>query len=248
MLTPRPPRKNAPSGLQTSERAASRMRTNIKKVLHRADAVDISEGRVAYYRYREVCCRVAERYGYPVESIIACFAALSPNLDYRGNVRSLLSVVEGHKAGRPVETIKTAGYNACRDRAYSYLSGVSFWDTVHGPKIRAFYQNILHPMSAEYVTIDGHAVNIVYGKVRPLKEVVRSKWKYPVVAEAYKVVAAKHGLIPNQLQAITWFTWKRINNIVYTAPQLHLFDDRQNDFWQTLLTYENVRAYDGYTD
>lgn len=222
-----------------------RLERNIRKVLDRADEIDINEGRVAYYRYREVCARVANQYGYPLEKVIACFAALSPNLDYRGNLRSLLSVIDGHASGRPASSITTAGYNHCRDRAYSYLSDVSFLDTVKGPKIRSFYHNILNPLDASYVTIDGHAVNITKGKVMPLKSVAAKSFNYELIATAYKAVAHRTGLVPNQLQAITWFTWKRINNIVYTPPQLGLFEDRTQDLWRTVLMLDDLKPY-GY--
>lgn len=217
---------------------------NVKHVLANASPVEISEGRVAYYRYREVCKRVADRYGYPLHKVVACFAALSPNLDYFGNVRSLLSVVDGHARNIPVNRITTSGYNHCRDRAYSYLSDVSFEDTVKGLKIRNFYHNILYPLSAEYVTIDGHAINICLAKKRLLKEASISKTGYEEAANVYKRVATFVHLLPHQVQAITWLAWRRMHGIQNPDGQLHLFVDRTNDMYRTLSIIDEVTPYE----
>lgn len=218
-------------------------RENILKVLDRADEVDREEGKVAYPRYNEVLGEIAGLYGYPLPAVIACFAALSPNNDYVGNLRSAVSVLVGHRAGVPVQEIKVSTYNHCRDRAYTYLSGVSFLDTVVGKKIRSFYLNILDPLDPEPVTIDGHAINIWRGERLPLKTVAHGTTRYEIVATDFRAVAQEAGLLPNQLQAITWFTWKRVHRIIYGGRQLELFTDRSGDFWRTLRRPEDIKPY-----
>lgn len=217
---------------------------NLMRVLEQADSIDLAEGRLAYSRYNEVCRRIAERYDYELEKTIAVFAALSPNNDYRGNIRSTLSVIEGHKTGKSLGRIKISTYNHCRDRAFSYLEGVDFLGTVKGEKIRSFYLNILNPLNPSPVTIDGHAVNAWRGERVNLKTVVRERgFKYDEVADDFRTVAQIALMLPNQLQATIWFTWKRIHRIIYKPRQLHLFRDVSEDFWQTLTTFEDVCAY-----
>jgi hypothetical protein len=213
---------------------------NILKILDQADAVDINEGRVAYFRYLEVCRQIADRYGYDLPLVVAVVAATSPNCDYRGNLRSALTIIDAHKNGIPFERITVSSYRQCGERAYSYLDGVDFLGTVKGPKIRAFYTNIMYPLDPHPVTIDGHAINIWRGKRIRLNQI--KTFKYEAVAEDYREAARRVRLLPNQLQAITWFTWKRINKIIYN-PQPNFFTHKPDDFWQTLGTFDGLEPY-----
>jgi hypothetical protein len=205
---------------------------NIKRVLDLADSVDIDEGRLSFFRYHEVLRNMSAHYGVDFQTTVAIFCALSPNSDYRGNLRSTASVIAGHLAGIDRDRIRVATYNHCRDRAFEYLNGTSFLATVRGPKIRSFYLNIINPMDPDPVTIDGHAVNIWRGRRKNLKSVV-GDFRYKHVAGEYRDVARRVGLLPNQVQAITWFAWKRIHRILYPGEQLKLFGD-PGDRWETL--------------
>jgi hypothetical protein len=216
---------------------------NVIKILNRADETDISEGRVSYFRYNEVLRNLAEHYGAPFPETIAVFAALSPNNDYQGNLRSAASVLAGYKSGVDPERVRVSTYNHCRDRAFEYLTGARpFLSPERGPKIRSFYLNILNPIDPEPVTIDGHAVNVWAANRQPLKQVVGG-WNYGRVAGDYRAAAKRVGLLPNQVQAIVWFAWKRIHKIHYPGRQLHLFDDN-SDLWKTLADPTTIEPFE----
>lgn len=212
---------------------------NILSVLDRADEIDINEGRIAYFRYNELMQKTAARYNLPLSSIVAAFAALSPNNDYKGNVRSLKTVVEAYQAGNDPKTVRVSTYGHCRDRAFLYLDGTPFLDHAKGKKIRNFYQNILNPLDPDPVTIDGHAVNIWRNQVQSVK--LARNFNYKEIADDYRRAARETGLIPNQIQAITWFCWKRINRILY-KPQLTLFGD-PTDVWETNLNLDELKGF-----
>ncbi len=216
---------------------------NVLRVLDKAGEAEINEGRVAYTNYRAVLTGIGEFYGYPLPLVIAVFAALSPNCDYYNNLRSAATVINAHKLAIPRDRVKVASYNHCRDRAFTYLDGVGFLDTVKGKKIRSFYQNILNPLDPYPVTIDGHALNIWRGERRGLKDSLIKPKMYDEIADDYREVSQRIGLIPNQTQAITWLTWKWLHNLVVTKRQLHLFQDRSNDIWKTLYEPEDIKPY-----
>jgi hypothetical protein len=221
---------------------------NIRRVLDAADETDISEGRVSYWRYHEVLRNLADFYGVPFPAAVAVFCSLSPNNDYKGNLRSAATVIRGFVEGVPRDRIRVTTYNHCRDRAFSYLDGSDqFVTKTRGKKILSFYTNIVNPMDARPVTIDGHAVNIWTGKRRILKAIVGG-FNYETVADDYRDVAARAGLVPNQLQAITWFAWKRIHTIVYPGRQLELFRDVSADLWQTLVDPAAIDCYPFLTE
>lgn len=215
---------------------------NLMRMFKQADAVDYREGLLAYPRYQELLAKIGQRYGFGLEPTVAAFAALSPNNDYFGNLRSLVSVLDGiNKGMRPGEpTISTYGH--CGVRAYRYATGeVKFLGMVRGLKIRAFYSNILDPSDKQHVTIDGHMVATYRGNNGTMKaNIVRPK-DYAIVARSLKRLARNVGLIPNQAQAIIWFTRKRVLKIKYEA-QLNIFAQVDNQ-WGTLIDLDEIKPY-----
>jgi hypothetical protein len=202
----------------------------IKKVLEKADTCDWVEGSGAYFAYHETMTHFAEYYKAPLRGTIAAFVALSPNNDYMGNLRSLATVLLARQQGVPLQDVTVSTYNACRNRAWEYLSGErDFLRFTKGPKTRAFYLNILEPWLAGPITIDGHMKSLWFGKRLTMKEAVREvKARYDDIAHDFRVVAKNNHLMPHQLQAILWFTWKRIHNVL-AVQQFDLF--RGGDQW-----------------
>lgn len=113
-------------------------------------------------------------------------------------------------------------------------------DFTKGPKTTAFYQNILQPSDLYPVTIDGHMYSIWAGKRLRMKEVATMGFDYETVARDFRTVAFRVFVRPNQVQAILWFTWKRIHNVVY-KPQLGLFC--AGDQWGLLPDPEYIRPF-----
>lgn len=99
-----------------------------------------------------------------------------------------------------------------------YRDRASIEDVLKGDKARkiyCFWQNILNPADDTRVTIDRHAVRIAYDPYsdRPVeRKLYNSLAKYRVWETAYRDAnkAINAGLLPHQLQAITWVTFQRI--------------------------------------
>lgn len=219
---------------------------NLRHMYGLADEDDLREGKLAYERYNAVMREFADVYDAPLDRTLAAFCALSPNNDYYGNLRSLASVLHGVRHGVPCDRITVSTYKHCRDRAYLYVTGERcFLSTAKGPKIRAFYHNILDPTDTAHVTIDGHMKAAYEGRAMTMKEaIVRTKGEYQRISDAAKRLARREGLIPNQLQATIWFARKRTERVKYNA-QLGLFDD-PSDKWGTLVRANEAPPYEGY--
>lgn len=218
---------------------------NLHRLWRQRDDTDHQEGLVAYIRYRGVMETFARYYGFSVEDTTSAFVALSPNNDYHGNLRSLASVLCGVKHGWHPEAMTVSTYKACRNRAVSYLTGeADFLSTVKGPKIRAFRDNILNPLTSDEVTVDGHMVGAWYGESMTMKEaaaLLKSKAHYDTIARGIAALARQYEIRPCAAQAILWLTRKRILNVKYDA-QLSLFQDR-NDIWKTVCRPEDFPPY-----
>lgn len=197
---------------------------NLCAVLEQSDRIDWNSGCESYGKYNRLMTLLAKKYGCTLEQATAVFVSTSPNNDYKNNLRSTVSILDGWANKRPDEKIRISTYTHCKTRALEYLRGKDFLSATKGPKITAFFQNIVDPTNRQPVTVDGHMVGAWSGKRLLMKEVAHSSFKYEEVAEDVRKVARFVDLVPCQVQGILWFTWKRINSAVYNG-NLNLFGD-----------------------
>lgn len=206
--------------MNTSDAQISR---NISSYWDRVEPDDLDAGREAYPAYLEMMRRISTHYGTGLVPTTEAFVALSPNSDYYGNLRSLVSVIVGLKTGEPF-TIST--YKACGVRALSYLDGsVSFLDTVKGKKISAFRHNILYQRKSGKFVLDGHMIAVAAGRPMTMKEgnaVVRDLG-YDRLAGLYIRFARRLQMPVHEMQATLWHCRKRTENIKFSA---------QRDMWR----------------
>lgn len=213
---------------------------NIVTVLERADAIDRAEGLAAYPNYNVTMRKISDSYGVPLPAVVGAFCALSPNNDYMGNLRSLITILCGLRDGKDPATLKVSTYNSCKMRAWRCLEGEDFLSFTKGPKTRSFYVNIMDPDEGYHVTIDGHMFSVWSGKRFTMKSVATMGFRYNEVALDFRSVAFLVGLKANQIQAICWFAWKRIHRVVYNE-QLGLFAG--DDQWGLLPSIEEIRPF-----
>lgn len=190
---------------------------NLRAMYAKADKFDHEDGRRAYIRYHDLLHTIATHYGFGFEATVAAFCALSPNNDYLGNLRSLVSMLAAKDPAQA--TVSTYGH--CKERAVLYLAGVPFLEHAKGPKIRAFYQNIVDPTAWLPVTVDGHIVAAYRDQDLVMKDALVGALEYKIIAETIRELASDNTLLPNQMQAVIWFTRKRVKQIKYD-PQLDL--------------------------
>lgn len=216
---------------------------NLVDLLSEADAVDFSEGKEAYRRYNEMLKRVYNAYPHwGFHNVVAAFCALSPNNDYVGNLRSLITLMRYSHEGVSLDRIKVSTYNHCRDRAANYLAGEEFATDKRGLKIKSFYYNILRPEDTNWVTIDGHMVAAFCGdSTMTMKDAQIGRYQYKVIADCTFKLAKAMRLRPNQVQAIIWFARKRLYRIKYDGDY-DMFKDA-SDNWRILLPLEELQSY-----
>lgn len=197
--------------------------TNITRVFEQADAFELNAGREYYQKTHDLIYTRAVRFSFAPEVCFGVFAAMSPNNDEAGNYRdmdSLLTVV-GRQGQYESFNVSTWGPNKLKAwRIARY--GESPLSVLGGAKVRSFYRNMRDPADKRVVTIDGHCYNIWHGKRVPLRRkpgtpAPEEKASYQEVANGFRAVAKQAGVLPCQLQATVWMTWKRIHKILYQA-------------------------------
>jgi len=99
------------------------------------------------------------------------------------------------------------GLGMVQTKAARILAGEDIPTALGGPKIREFYRNILDPSDPVPVTVDRHARDIAFGYPVPKNPGISVGLRREI-ADAYRTVAGIYGMLPNEIQAITWVVWR----------------------------------------
>lgn len=170
---------------------------HIMTVLRRATVDDAAEGISWYERAYEI----AEEVGNPSTGA-GILSALSPRMPWDRNVKlarlAFTIPLTGGALGASIEKV-----NLIREGADPTVA------LGKGLKTLSFYQNILDPSDPITVTVDTHAI-----KVAGINRDSVGKGLYHAIANGYREVADYVGLLPQQVQAITWTTYRREKGIV----------------------------------
>lgn len=181
---------------------------NINQVYNKATITELEEGFHWYDEALFSCLELSDYLEVPLVKVVGVTAALSPTNKWPKNLEDTENLILGFKGNFdvPVST-----YNKNKQKALEILKGNSCEErilkTLKGPKVSAFYDNIL---GGDSVTVDGHAFNICRNLKVPLTQASVSASNYKLCEQAYRELAEENYLKACQLQAITWVTWRRL--------------------------------------
>lgn len=163
-----------------------------------------------YTTANELAVSLAKAYDYNLLQVAGVIAALSPLKSWDENKRIAEAFLKSGDAYHTGTMIAKAddivNYDGNFQREFILT-------TLNGNKIQNFFLNIAYPMAKEGVTIDRHAVSIAFGKSLP-DSMLRSitDRQYEFFAECYRIAAAKAGILPNEMQAVTWVKWRKLKD------------------------------------
>ena len=184
---------------------------NIISVYRDADETQHAEGLVWYPNAQKAAYHIAVKYDIAVYIVVAVIAALSPNNKWSRNVTNADALIGAFIRGDGIDSVKVSTYHKMKQKAWDILAARPNYDgakaMLKGQKITSFFCDIMGEFN---VTIDGHARNIAYGERVGLTDDrtnigVR---EYHALQAAYDEAARRVGLLPYQLQAITWRVWR----------------------------------------
>ena len=188
-----------------------RMVHNIMACYRAADSVQVAEGLLWYSDAQKAAHNIAAKYGIAVYIVVAVISALSPNNKWARNVVNADALIAAFLRGDGIDAVKVSTYHAMKKKAWDILAARPDYDgakrMLKGQKITSFFMDIMGEFN---VTIDGHARNIAYDEKVGLTDDrtnigVR---EYRALQAAYEEAARRVGLMPYQLQAITWRVWR----------------------------------------
>ena len=184
---------------------------NIVSVYRDADETQHAEGLLWYPNAQKAAHDIAVKYDIAVYLVVAVIAALSPNNKWTRNLVNADALIGAFIRGDGIDSVKVSTYHKMKQKAWDILAARPDYDgakaMLKGQKITSFFMDIMGEFN---VTIDGHARNIAYGERVGLTDDrtnigVR---EYRALQAAYEEAARRVGLMPYQLQAITWRVWR----------------------------------------
>jgi len=196
-------------------------RANLELIFSQATEADRVTGLDSWFHYNRLLKTIGNRTGFGIHAVTGVFAALSPNNDYMGNLRDTVRLLRAKRDRLKVHQVKVSTFNGNKEKAWAIAEGDDPLSHLRAPKTRNFYNSIVDPNDRRWVTVDGHIFNIYAGKRVALTEVKEHRGDYDTVAEEIRKMGDDHGIIPNQVQGILWYAWKRIHRIKWDA-QLEL--------------------------
>jgi hypothetical protein len=188
-----------------------RMIANIVACYKTADDDQRAGGMAWYSKAQCAAYDIATKYDIAVYLVVAVIAALSPNNKWARNLVNADALIGAFLRGDGIDSVKVSTYHKMKQKAWDILAARPDYDTaktmLKGQKITSFFCDIMGEFN---VTIDGHARNIAYAEKVGLTDDRTNigKLEYRALQAAYEEAARQLGLMPYQLQAITWRVWR----------------------------------------
>lgn len=188
---------------------------HIERIYRLAQPSEITAGLQWYLLAHKQAERLARYLVAPIEVGAGVIAVLSPRVAWAINQEWSWRIARTFKTGRTFEEIPRGGMSPLGMNVAKAWAIIDKQDlsVMGGKKVHSFYDNILRPETSVSVTVDSWAYRIYLGQCGvgndELPHGITPK-RYEVCADAYKEVARKEGLLPSELQAITWVTGHRL--------------------------------------
>lgn len=185
---------------------------NIEQTFLEAREADIG-GANWYHEAQQDVQALADRFNIDLDVCAAIVAALSPRIRWRSktstpNLDAAENLIRGFLHHRKKTDVfkKVAGFDRNKFKAWDILR-TGDTSLLSGPKVWAFFQNLLNPNNDNFLTIDSWMTCIGCGL--PYDQAKNSISPTPLQAEyiqtALRVVAYGYGLDSAvELQAILW--------------------------------------------
>lgn len=151
----------------------------------------------------------------PVQAI-GIIAAFSPQCDWDNNLKYAREFLRTGKTGRTQYQLSVANEVLKLETQKEIRKALSTTED-GAPKVRAFFDCIYDPY-CDSVVVDRHAiacalqepgsVNVLHVNVQKLTIA-----QYAFIAECYDKAACMIGIRPNQMQAITWESYRALRNL-----------------------------------
>lgn len=181
----------------------NQMVDNVRGLFASAFERDRQEGAIWYAHANTFGWGLVQKYGLWISQACGIIAAMSPATAWETNMLNAEMFCENpdRRVHRFLDSDR---------KARKIIEGANPVDVLGGNKVLSFYQNVSAPLSSTAVTIDRHAHDAAIGRVATARErdALKDPLLYNKIADAYRVIAHDHGILPHQVQATIWLSWR----------------------------------------
>jgi hypothetical protein len=196
---------------------------NILEIYRQSSDNEIIEGCRWYQQANQIAELMSKKYNLPIETTAGIISALSPGTNWSQNIIDANHLISLLQAGKSIKAITCTTYGPNKFKAhYLYLNPqltkneifkILLGASKKVNKTSSFYLNILQPDSADIVTIDRHAFRINLG-ITDMINISLTEKRYLTMNQAYIEASKLLEINAIALQAVTWLTFRRLNNII----------------------------------
>lgn len=157
-----------------------------------------AEGLGWYHNANSIARELAQTHDVPFTTAAGVLAVLSPSTNWSRNIALAEEMLATNDCSH--------AYGELIEKARRIIAGESLDEVmIRGRKVRNFYACIVDPSNPGAVCVDRHAVVLATGRpIQALDGWLDLVGTYQLTAAAYRTVARTLGLLPSQVQAITW--------------------------------------------
>lgn len=176
----------------------------LKYVFSQANDYEYNEGLRWYQEANLYLQEISNHFNLPISLTCALCACLSPNASWNQNVKDTYTLIRFKAAGR----FKVTTYFRNKQKAKQIFK-TKDTSLLSGRKVLPFFDNLLRPQESTEVTIDTHIVRCsVNNSNLEVSYIPPTHWN--CIKETIEGIAKENNLLPLQVQAILWITWKRL--------------------------------------
>jgi len=196
---------------------------NILKIYNQSTDNEIVSGKVWYKQANELSRLMAVKYNLTHIQTAGIIAALSPGTNWNQNIIDSNNLCSLLTAGKDIHSIVCTTYNQNKLKAHQIwlnfdLSKNDTFVILLGAskkvnKTSSFFLNIINPELSDNVTIDRHSFRVNLGLIE-LPQIALTECRYKLMEQAYKKASNQLDISAIELQAVTWLTFRRLNNII----------------------------------
>lgn len=203
---------------------------NILEIYNLASDLEKAEGMNWYSDARQICLRFSKRFNLSFELVCYVMAALSPNNKWQRNITDCERVLDLYTSGKLFNKVRdyqngdkealkgiACTYTANLIKAFNILENACTSYLGNGLKTRNFALNIyIGEVTDTNVTVDYHAFSVAVGIRHTINSIKSTSFRpkqYNEISEAYRLAAEQVNIQPKQMQAITWVTWRNIDQV-----------------------------------
>lgn len=187
---------------------AQRCAATVASWYHCSSAAERVAGARWYYDAHCQAAALALDYHLPsTRAAAGVIAALSPQQPWSRNVDIARALLD--------DTLRSVHYPCQIDKALrcaELSERDSLSDILLGSKELSFALNIADPTDKATVTVDGFSAQLALGSIVENKAraayTLRLAGVYTAVADSYRAVAQRYGVLPSTVQATTWLRWR----------------------------------------